>query len=452
MQRVQISVDINAHIANIEHSIHVDSDAAHASISFDNLGFGTITAIKLIAQGYNAFGDSIQVNGKNEFFLLLQDLRVERNSHIENLDILLPDASIRQLDLEEYQIRFADGTIIKYAGADVEECAIWKFGESDREKTVLSAIQDELGSKILYLPQRRKHGWVCGCGRYNKDESTVCTNCENKKDIVLQLTSAEYISALEEKHHRKEEIRRELAKRASQKRIRDSRIRTLKVWLRIVVAIGIIVLVSFAAAMASRSTYSSIDEMQRSIEGVYTYYDEDEPREQLYIQGDSITLRWLLLGSNHDSNRQITSWNPQKGAFVVYRDTLIVTDAGNIKYDGKQYFKGGTWEENVQGILFERVLDNAFHNFDITYTSVHTDSNYTICTGSLKNTGSETYIFVELKGAFKDEVGNVIDTDWTYAVGVEGLAPDESTSFRLSVPKNKRIVSCSVSVLEYDKK
>lgn len=162
MQRVQISVDINAHIANIEHSIHVDSDAAHASISFDNLGFGTITAIKLIAQGYNAFGDSIQVNGKNEFFLLLQDLRVERNSHIENLDILLPDASIRQLDLEEYQIRFADGTIIKYAGADVEECAIWKFGESDREKTVLSAIQDELGSKILYLPQRRKHGWVCG--------------------------------------------------------------------------------------------------------------------------------------------------------------------------------------------------------------------------------------------------------------------------------------------------
>ena len=65
-----------------------------------------------------------------------------------------------------------------------------------------------------------------------------------------------------------------------------------------------------------------------------------------------------------------------------------------------------------------------------------------------KNTGKKTYKFVKVKGAFKDSSGNVIDTEWTYAVGSEGLAPGESSVFRMSVPKNSKITSCSVTVYE----
>ena len=63
---------------------------------------------------------------------------------------------------------------------------------------------------------------------------------------------------------------------------------------------------------------------------------------------------------------------------------------------------------------------------------------------------TKTNKFVTLKGSFKDARGNVVDTDWTYGVGAAGLAPGESTTFRLSVPKNYDIVSCSVSIMDYD--
>ena len=68
----------------------------------------------------------------------------------------------------------------------------------------------------------------------------------------------------------------------------------------------------------------------------------------------------------------------------------------------------------------------------------------------VKNTGNKTYKYIEVKGSFKDSAGNVVDTDWTYAAGSEGLSPDESTTFKLSVTKNFDIKSCSVSLLDFD--
>lgn len=81
---------------------------------------------------------------------------------------------------------------------------------------------------------------------------------------------------------------------------------------------------------------------------------------------------------------------------------------------------------------------------------VSSNSSYTVCAGTLTNNGRKTYKFVEVKGAFTDSSGNVLDTDWTYAVGSEGLEPGESTSFRMSVPKNSSIRDCEVSILDYD--
>ena len=54
---------------------------------------------------------------------------------------------------------------------------------------------------------------------------------------------------------------------------------------------------------------------------------------------------------------------------------------------------------------------------------------------------------MKIKGSFKDKDGNVLDTDWTYVVGSEGLAPSETKTFEISVPSNSKIDSCSVSLI-----
>lgn len=87
-------------------------------------------------------------------------------------------------------------------------------------------------------------------------------------------------------------------------------------------------------------------------------------------------------------------------------------------------------------------------SISVTDVSITHNSLYTVCTGKVKNTSS-TYSFryIKVQGKFKNRYGEVIDTDWTYAVGSEWLGPGESASFRLSVRLDKTIKTCSVEVL-----
>lgn len=89
--------------------------------------------------------------------------------------------------------------------------------------------------------------------------------------------------------------------------------------------------------------------------------------------------------------------------------------------------------------------DLSFSNIDIDH-----NSSYTVVTGKVKNNGSRTYKFVKIKGAFKNSSGTTVDTDWTYAVGSEGLAPGESCSFRMSVSKDYSIRNCTITITDYD--
>lgn len=79
---------------------------------------------------------------------------------------------------------------------------------------------------------------------------------------------------------------------------------------------------------------------------------------------------------------------------------------------------------------------------------VKSNSSYTVCTGTVTNKGSKTYEFVKIKGAFQNSSGTTLDTDWTYAIGSEGLAPGESTTFYMSVDKNYSISKCSISIFD----
>lgn len=94
--------------------------------------------------------------------------------------------------------------------------------------------------------------------------------------------------------------------------------------------------------------------------------------------------------------------------------------------------------------------ESAYTALKFSNIKVSSNSSYIICTGTVTNNGSKTYKFVKIKGSFKNSSGTVVDTDSTYAVGSEGLAPSESKTFRMSVDKNYQISSCSVSIYDYD--
>lgn len=90
------------------------------------------------------------------------------------------------------------------------------------------------------------------------------------------------------------------------------------------------------------------------------------------------------------------------------------------------------------------------YELGISGVTISSNTAYTIAEGIITNNGDRTVSFVQIKGAFKTRSGTVVDTDWTYAVGAEGLAPGESCKWRMSISKNTVVVDCDVTILDFD--
>lgn len=77
-----------------------------------------------------------------------------------------------------------------------------------------------------------------------------------------------------------------------------------------------------------------------------------------------------------------------------------------------------------------------------------TSCNSRGASGTIYNQGNKTIKYVKLKISFRDSSNSVIDTDWTYAVGSEGLAPNESKKWNVYVDKDYNISKCSYSIID----
>ncbi len=81
--------------------------------------------------------------------------------------------------------------------------------------------------------------------------------------------------------------------------------------------------------------------------------------------------------------------------------------------------------ETKEAVIVER------DDLDIEPIKGRIDDDYIYVTGSLKNNGTRTVSFVKVKAIYYDANMTPLNTDWTYAVGVEGLSPGETTQFEL---------------------
>ena len=326
------TVDLNAHVNNIECQIETANNIAKAVIAFDNLGYGTITAIKFIAQGFNSFGDAVKVNGQDKFFLIIQDISIEKNCHAENLRATLPNGDIRKLILEESQICYADGTVSTYSGRN--DCS---FTLQTIEEDDIEAVRDEYNDQFEYMPIELDAAWVCGCGRCNGRDEAVCSNCGSEKEHVLQLSTPDYISELKVKHEAKEQERKEQAAAEEAQKAKARKKRIIKIGI-ICVAVAIYIVFNWNInILSNRTTYNSAAEMKTALQGTYTHYYMGETVSQLVISGDKAT--WVF-NDGQTIEKDIEKWNYKRGIVRTSESPLVVNKAGNLERGNTVYKKG----------------------------------------------------------------------------------------------------------------
>ncbi len=445
MKGIVKSYDINAHIEDVECEIVVENGDVIAVIAFKNLGYGDITAVKFNAVGYNSFGDVVPIGNKEKFFLIIQDIMIKKNEKADNLKAKLPASDIRKLSIEESQICYADGSVTTYKGQNIKEIELQEFDYTQQEE--VSAVHKLYDERIKYDVFEFDEGWICGCGRFNKTETDLCTLCGKNKEKTKSILSPDGLKRLVEEYRSRISVEQEEARLKSIVDEKAAKQKKIKIAIGTVIAVIVAILMGNFIVMSGRTTYSSAEEMKEALQGTYTYYsDNGKASRQIVISGDKAIYKW-----SHDENdmeTDIKDWNYKRGTIHTFED-IIVTNEGDLKNDGDIYEKGG-YMSTGSSYSNSYSSESGYSVLKITADSVSSNSSYTICTGSVKNTGTKTYYYIEVKGAFKDSSGDVIDTDWTYAAGSEGLAPGESTTFRLSVTKDYDIESCTVSLSDFD--
>lgn len=441
MRIVDKVIDINAHIEDLKCEISTDNGSALAKISFTNLGYGDITAIKFNACGYNLFGDIVPVNGKDKFFLIIQDVVIAKNETVTELKAKLPNSDMKKLVLEECQICYSDGSVVSYDGNNSLSFELEEIDDKDQ----LSALHKLFSKYARFKPKDVEQGWVCSCGRFNRHEEGVCSLCCKSKSEIIKVCSEDSLKKLVEEYKITEEKDRAARETEQKKAERKKKKRNIIIGIAIVICIILAFPIGHAVQMSLRTTYDSESQMKVALQGTWTCYDG----YKIHIIGNTLTRRWVHLGSDYDMEFTIEEWNPKEGTFSISIGTYTVLSNGNIKDKyGNVYVKGGGWSDSESGSLSTYSYETARTALKFSNIKVTSNSSYTVCTGTVTNYGEKTYEYVQVKGSFKDSSGTVLDTDWTYAVGSEGLAPEESTTFRLSVPKNNNIKDCSVSIMD----
>lgn len=299
---------------------------------------------------------------------------------------------------------------------------------------------------MKYIPKAFEQGWICGCGRFNKIDSAICSRCLKSKTDTMRATSSDGLKKIIEKYREQENEEHRIAQEQAKQKAKDERNKKLGIAAGIVCIIAFVAFLINASIMSKRETYSSVDEMRSAMQGTWSHDGYNSVLWQIQIDGDTCTRKYEPDDEGYQGD---ITWNPAKGTFTVRGTTYIVQKGGRSLMEGNyDYRRGGTLTSSKD--YSSNSYESVYSALRISDISVTSNSSYTVCTGTITNNGKNTYKFVQIKGAFKDSSGNVLDTDSTYGVGSEGLAPGESTTFRMSIHKNSSVTDCSVSIYDYD--
>lgn len=428
----QIKLDLNSCIKDLTFDVKVVNDIPTAYVSFTNVYNKTMNAIKFKGKGYNSFGDVVSINNNDSFLIVLQDLSVEYEGSVKNLKFTLPNSEFRKIELTESQYCFADGTVITYDEPNYIEYEIEEYDSNNEEEALVLASLREINPAIVNKPLSLDNGWVCSCGKFNLINDDTCVKCGLEKINAFQYETAEVLDSLIAEHKEKEIERKIKAEETKKKN-------TIKYSIIGVVAFAFLCLIINAIVLNSRVTYSSVEDMRNAMQGTWTYDDW----KQITIDGDEGTMKWSSSDTELDDTIE---WHPKRGYFKWLNDKFVVKSSYMIVESDYEYKKGGSLKSSSSS--GSSSYESMYSAIKISNLQLTDNSSYEVCTGSVTNNGKKTYSYVKVKGAFKDSNGNVLDTDWTYAVGSEGLSPGESKTFRLSVPRNSSISKITVTLID----
>lgn len=290
-----LEVDINALAYITDYDITKDkNDNLYMSCKIYNAGSKAIRAVKIIAQGFNSFGDRVKINETEEFELIIQDLNIASNDEEQISDkIKLIDNSIRKLNMRVVQISYADGTV-----ETAKEQYLVNNNQEPLEDKFIPMVRKENSDAMYYMIDTCDY-WQCVCGYVNKDAKEKCIKClmmkSHAKKYCKDRISDTYHNFLKNEEERE---KRQREQEASDAINQEKKQKVLK--RSIIIAVLIFVVAMIPVSINAYNTYQENqrvaqirDEFVNSIQGEYVYTHkimDDTYHTKLVVFGETVKI------------------------------------------------------------------------------------------------------------------------------------------------------------------
>ena len=199
MNSLKMQVDLNARITDLKYSIEKENGKITFRISFTNLYFDVIKAIKFKILAYNSFDEQIRNENEDYFIVTEQDLNVKPGQSTSSVSFKSPNDEIRRITICPFKICYSDGKIIDSETPNIVEYSVEALEENtgttslDSEASQLELLR-KLNPKSICYPLMNEKYYICSCGYYNLINNEKCICCGFEKQELFTKCTEESIS------------------------------------------------------------------------------------------------------------------------------------------------------------------------------------------------------------------------------------------------------------------
>ena len=310
------------------------------------------------------------------------------------------------------------------------------------------------------------------CGKEISEHAETCPHCgysikdyfekkkQEEKQKKLEKEQEERKKQEEEKKRLQEEKRRQTYNKFFG--TRKKKIIFLLTCFIVLVLVASISIWYYKSTENLRNIKETISECLERLDSVeedlYEYYEIGEDR---YYKLDGLSLDLLEYSISEAREKYVKLNDNEKSSLNSYMNKHFkmnwneldekCNELGLTARNQDEYFEHFD-DEDYYDKLRNQLYDE--HEEEQGKVSVedknmdYSNGKYLI-TGTVKNTTGRTVYFVKVKVYLFDKDDNVLNTDSTYAVGDEGLAPGESSTFKCYIDKVEGTEKYNAKVYDY---
>ena len=364
------SVDINAKVRVQAWDIEKNSEEnIYLKLNVLNTTSDVITALSIIAKGFDSFNNPVLINNKEKFSVLVQDLRLLPNKYQEIPNkISLPDSNIRKIELYIQQICYEDGKIESLP----EPCYIQTCQQKMDVEYIPYAQKINKHAKYYMIDQ--SNYWQCICGEVNTGK--VCFNCKTSKEEAKRFSKDNAQFTLNQMLRQEEEEKKLFEKRQEEQRIqreKNEKQEQVKKKKNGVIAIIAVVVIICTACLLKVYQYN------HTIKKIETSMDNEQWDNAMKLMGESSKFKKLYNKYGEQLSSNVGYYDKAFGDQdfkTVYSEDDLYYYNTNISRNGLAYKIYETEEDYLGTVKTLCAIDENDRSHDIYTHYEHAYDTY----------------------------------------------------------------------------